>query len=129
MVAPEDRKSTHSITGVAPATALRTSADAGIADPSKIRLLSNITLSQYNTGNFLDFDPTNITGSATFNLLDPLLVPRLEDVSIDNIASGTYLDASGKTRARIVFNIKNPDTTKIVDVDIRQSLTSTESGL
>jgi hypothetical protein len=28
-----------------------------------------------------------------------------------------------------VFNIKNPDTTKIIDVDIRQSLTSSESGL
>lgn len=126
---PQDRKSTISLTGVAPITALDTGPDAGLVDPSKSRLVSNVRLSQYNAENFLDFDPINFTGSANFNLLDPLVSPSLEDISIDNAASGTYLDASGKTRARIVFNIKNPDTTKIVDVDIRQSLTSTESGL
>jgi hypothetical protein len=125
----QDRKSTISLTGVAPITVLNTSPDAGLADPSKSRLISNVTLSQYNAGNFLDFDTVNAIGSESFNLLDPISVPSLEDISIDNATSGTYLDASGKTRARIVFNIKNPDTTKIVDVDIRQSLTSTESGL
>jgi hypothetical protein len=128
MTAPEDRKSVLSTTGIAPITVLVNSADAAIADPSKTRLTSNVILSQFNPGNYLDFDPANATGSATFNLSDPVSVPQLEDISID-ATSGTYLDASGKTRSRIVFNIKNPDTTKIVDVDIRQSLTLSESGL
>ncbi len=128
MTAPEDRKSVLSTTGIAPITVLANSADAAIADPSKTRLTSNVILSQFNPGNYLDFDPTNATGSATFNLSDSISVPQLEDISID-ATSGTYLDASGKTRSRIVFNIKNPDITKIVDVDIRQSLTSSESGL
>jgi hypothetical protein len=129
MTAPQDRKSALSVTGVAPITVLSDSADAAIADPSRTRLISNITLSQYNSGNFLDFDTDNSIGSASFDLSDPISVPQLEDISVDDIASGTYLDASGKTKSRIVFNIKNPDTTKIVDVDIRQSLTSSESGL
>lgn len=128
MAAPQDRKSSLSITGVAPITVLDTSPDAAIADPLKRRLISNVTLSQYNPGNFLDFDPSNALGSASFDLTDPVSVPNLDDITVD-ASSGTYIDASGKTRARIVFKINNPDSTKIVDVDIRQSLTSSESGL
>ena len=59
---------------------------------------------------------------------EKLKAPNLEDITVDG-SSGTYIDASGKTRSRVVFKITNPDTTKIVDVDIRQSLTSSESGL
>ena len=129
MTAPEDRKSVLSTTGIAPITVLVTSADAAIADPSKTRLTSNVILSQFNPGNYLDFDPANATGSATFEITNSIFVPSLEDITIDNVASGVYLDASGKARARIGFKILNPDTTRIVDVDIRHSLTSSESGL
>ena len=128
MTAPQDRKSNLSITGVAPITVLDTSSDAAIIDPLKRRLVSNVTLSQYNPGNFLDFDSNNALGSASFDLADRASVPNLEDITVDG-SSGTYIDASGKTRSRVVFKITNPDTTKIVDVDIRQSLTSSESGL
>lgn len=127
MTAPEDRKSALAFTGVSPITVYQGSKDYLDVDINKSRAISNITISQYNSSNLLNSDINLDKGINQFDLPENLDTPSVYGISV--IKNELYLDASGKSRARLAFKIINPDVQKIVDVDIRHSIASAESGL
>lgn len=123
----KQRVSSTSITGVAPVTIYPDSPDALFLDASKYRTAVNTSIARFNSSNLLSSDTTNFESIAESAIIESINVPNLEDISIET--NEVYLDATGKSKARIIFKINNPEGQKIVDVDIRKSVPSSESGL
>lgn len=123
----KQRVSSTSITGVAPVTIYPDSPDALFLDASKYRTAINTSISRFNSSNLLTTDTANFENVAESAIIEAVNVPHLEDISIQT--NETYLDATGKSKARIIFKINNPDSQKIIDVDIRKSVPSSESGI
>lgn len=125
-MANNPRISSNAVTGVAPVTVYSDSPDALHLDPSKYRVVSNRVRSQWGSSNLLDEDEVYDYASDTINQPEYGDAPSVSDISI--YANETYLDASGKARARIIFQVSNIDTKNIVDVDVRYSQPTSESG-
>lgn len=123
----KQRVSSTSITGVAPVTIYQDSPDALFLDASKYRTAVNTSIARFNSSSLLSSDTTTFESVAESIIAEAVNVPHLEDISVET--NEVYLDATGKSKARIIFKINNPDGQKIVDVDIRKSIPSSESGL
>lgn len=123
----KQRVSSTSITGVAPVTIYQDSPDALFLDASKYRTAVNTSIARFNSSSLLSSDTTTFESVSESIIAEAVNVPHLEDISIET--NEVYLDATGKSKARIIFKINNPDGQKIVDVDIRKSIPSSESGL
>ena len=124
-MANNPRISSNSITGVAPVTVYSDSADALHLDSSKYRVVSNRNRSQYGASNLLDSDEIYDYEADGYDQPEYGDAPPISSIVIEE--NVLYLDASGKSRARI--KITNIDTDKIVDVDIRYSQPTSESGI
>ena len=127
-MANNPRISSNSITGVAPVTVYSDSPDALHLDASKFRVVSNRKRSMWGSSNLLDSDDIY-----DYVADDKYAQPEYGDApSIYSIileGNELYLDSTGKSRARVKFKITNIDTDKIVDVDIRYSQPTSESGI
>lgn len=123
----KQRVSSTSITGVAPVTIYQDSPDALFLDASKYRTAINTSIARFNSSNLLSSDTATFENVAESAVIESTNVPNLEDIIVDT--NEVYLDATGKSKARIIFKINNPNGQKIVDVDIRKSVPSSESGL
>lgn len=121
------RPSSNSITGVAPVTIYSDSPDALFLDSSKYRLASNITISQYSSSNFINTNDNYDKNDESLDTIEIADAPHLENIIL--LENELYLDSNGKSKARVVFKVNNPDIDNISDVIVAHQMTKSESGI
>ena len=121
------RVSSTSITGVSPVTIYPDSPDALFLDPSKYRKAAGVNIYQYASSNLLSSDESIYQSVVESETVSPSNVPRLEDIIIET--NETYLDATGKSKARVIFKINNSNLQNVEGVDVAVYRPSSETGI
>jgi len=126
MTTQNPRVSSTSITGVAPPTIYSDSVEANDLDPLRYRTAASAKIYQYSSSNFINLDDQNGLDTDKQDLDEITAAPSPGSIIIEE--NVTYLDATGKSKARVVFKVNNIDIQNISDVDVAYSMTTAESG-
>jgi hypothetical protein len=126
MATQNPRVSSTSITTVAPVTIYSDSVEVNDLDPLRYRITASANVYQYSSSNFINLDDQNGLDIDNQDIDEITDAPFPGSIIIEE--NVTYLDATGKSKARVVFKINNTDIQHITDVDVAYSMTTAESG-
>jgi hypothetical protein len=126
MATENPRVSSTSITGVAPVTVYSDSVEVNDLDSIKYRTAASAKIYQYSSSNFINLDDQDTLDTDEQNIDEITDAPFPGSIIIEE--NVTYLDATGKSKARVVFKVNNTDIQNISDVDVAYSMTTAESG-
>lgn len=120
------RISENSVTGEAPITIYENSKDIAFLDPRKYRVVSSSNLSNFLSSDLISTQTDYVDPDEGSENLQSSKVPQLEDIEI--VENTTYLNDRGIRRAKLVIRVRNSSGKKLIGVDARKAVLSSEGG-